>query len=67
MTDEDAIRAAHDRATRRGEPGYLDPRTGLFVMTARQLAARGRCCGSGCRHCPYPEAEQRRAGRPTPR
>lgn len=36
-----------------GEPGYVDPDTGLFVMTAAALLARGECCGSGCRHCPY--------------
>jgi uncharacterized protein DUF5522 len=36
-----------------GEVGYLDPRTGLFVLTAGFLAARGTCCGRGCRHCPY--------------
>ncbi|WP_350208759.1 DUF5522 domain-containing protein [Botrimarina sp.] len=26
---------------------------GRVVFTARFLLARGRCCGSGCRHCPY--------------
>jgi hypothetical protein len=36
-----------------GEAGYLDPATGLFVMTAAHLADRGTCCDSGCRHCPY--------------
>ena len=51
----DAIRAAHDRAVAAGEPGYLDPETGFFVFTAAALAERGACCGSGCRHCPYPE------------
>lgn len=45
--------AAHDRAVAAGEPGYLDPDTGLFVMTASYLAERGHCCDSGCRHCPY--------------
>jgi len=48
----------------RGEEGYLDPTTGLYVMTADTLRARGKCCGSGCRHCPYPADEQRAAGRP---
>ncbi len=48
-----AILAAHREAVRRGDVGYLDPRTGLFVLTAAALAARGRCCDSGCRHCPY--------------
>jgi hypothetical protein len=46
--------AAHDAAAAAGEAGYLDPGTGLFVLTAEFLAARGTCCGSGCRHCPYP-------------
>ncbi|MCB9763050.1 MAG: hypothetical protein H6739_24835 [Alphaproteobacteria bacterium] len=58
------MRAAHDRASSRGEAFYRCPRTGLWVMTAHKLAARGHCCGNGCRHCPYPPEEQRRAGRP---
>lgn len=53
----------HDRACAEGKPGYMDPQTGLFVMTASYLKAKGRCCGSGCRHCPYDADEQRRAGR----
>ena len=36
-----------------GEPGYLDPDSGLFVLTAAYLARRGDCCESGCRHCPF--------------
>lgn len=48
------VEAAHLAAVRAGEPGYLDPDTGLFVLTAITLAGRGRCCGEGCRHCPYP-------------
>jgi hypothetical protein len=44
---------AHDAAEAAGEPGYVDPASGLFVMTARYLHERGQCCGSGCRHCPY--------------
>ena len=47
------ILAAHRAAVDAGEPGYLDPVTGLFVLTAAELAARGSCCDSGCRHCPY--------------
>lgn len=47
------IIASHDAALARGDAGYLDPVTGLFVMTARYLASRGRCCDRGCRHCPY--------------
>ena len=48
-----AVQAAHDEAERRGEGGYLDPSTGLFVLTATYLRDRGTCCGNGCRHCPY--------------
>lgn len=61
---EPALRALHDAAEARGEPMYQDPSTGLWVQTAASLAERGECCGSGCRHCPYPLQEQQRAGRP---
>lgn len=47
------ILAAHTAALAAGEAGYLDPGTGLFVLTAAFLAHRGTCCGRGCRHCPY--------------
>jgi len=40
-----------------GRPTYRDPATGYIVMTAGQLAARGICCGSGCRHCPWVGSE----------
>ena len=51
--DRDQILAAHTRALRADDAGYLDPASGLFVLTAGFLAARGTCCGRGCRHCPY--------------
>lgn len=51
--DRDAILAAHAHALARGDAGYRDPASGLFVMTAGYLAARGYCCDNGCRHCPY--------------
>ena len=47
------ILAAHAAALAAGEAGYLDPETGLFVLTAGFLAGRGTCCTRGCRHCPY--------------
>lgn len=47
------ILAAHAAALDAGEPGYHDPVSGLFVLTAGFLAARGFCCQRGCRHCPY--------------
>ena len=45
-------------AIERGEPGYLDPSTGLFVLTSEHLRQRGWCCDRGCRHCPYVGAEE---------
>ncbi|TNE59284.1 MAG: hypothetical protein EP344_08915 [Bacteroidetes bacterium] len=30
---------------------YLEK--GYMVFTAHFLFKRGKCCGSGCRHCPY--------------
>ncbi len=60
----ESILRAHREAVARGDDGYVDPETGFFVMTEEFLLARGECCGSGCRHCPYSEEEQRAAGRP---
>lgn len=39
--------------------GYVDPASGLFVLSAWFLAERGSCCTRGCRHCPYVEEEPR--------
>jgi hypothetical protein len=50
----DSAQERHDRAVARGEDFYFDPDTGLLVMTGPALLARGECCGSGCRHCPFP-------------
>ena len=47
------ILAAHSAALAAGDAGYLDPETGLFVLTATYLRDRRTCCGKGCRHCPY--------------
>jgi hypothetical protein len=47
------ILAAHAEAMARGDSGYIDPDSGLFVLTAAFLAQRGTCCDSGCRHCPF--------------
>jgi hypothetical protein len=53
--DYEAIIAAHEEAVGLGRPGYLDPKTGLVVLTVATHLARGTCCDSGCRHCPYVE------------
>ncbi|HEV3268740.1 MAG TPA: DUF5522 domain-containing protein [Acidimicrobiales bacterium] len=53
--DYEAILAAHEEAVRLGQPSYRDPATGLTVLTVATHLARGTCCDSGCRHCPYLE------------
>jgi hypothetical protein len=53
--DYDAILEAHERAVVAGRSSYLDPTTGLVVLTVATHLARGTCCESGCRHCPYIE------------
>ena len=45
--------ATHAAALDAGAASYTDPATGYTVLTAGFLAARGTCCGRGCRHCPY--------------
>jgi hypothetical protein len=47
------ILEAHARSMAQGDALYVDPGTGLSVLTARYLADRGYCCERGCRHCPY--------------
>lgn len=53
--DYDEIIERHATAVRAGEPTYVDPATGLLVLTVAVHLERGACCGSGCRHCPYVE------------
>jgi hypothetical protein len=47
------ILVTHAEALRVGADTYVDPASGLTVLTAGYLARRGYCCDSGCRHCPY--------------
>lgn len=51
--DYESIVRAHAAALQDGADTYVDPPTGLTVLTAGYLASRGFCCDSGCRHCPY--------------
>ncbi len=51
--DYGEILAAHAQALRTGADTYVDPGSGLTVLSAGYLARRGYCCDSGCRHCPY--------------
>lgn len=48
-----AALTAHAAALEAGAATYRDPISGYRVLTAGTLAARGACCGLGCRHCPY--------------
>ncbi len=52
MTEPD-WHALHEAACARGESTYRDPATGYTVFTRIAHLARGKCCGSACRHCPY--------------
>ncbi|HEX4163077.1 MAG TPA: DUF5522 domain-containing protein [Acidimicrobiales bacterium] len=51
--DYEVIVRAHAAALQAGADTYVDPPSGLTVLTAGYLAGRGFCCDSGCRHCPY--------------
>lgn len=50
---QEYVRKLHAVAVAGGEHSYIDPRTGYMVMTELHHQARGHCCQSGCRHCPY--------------
>lgn len=49
----------HETACAEGRMTYTDPATGYGVMTRLAHQKRGKCCGSGCRHCPYQHANVR--------
>lgn len=51
--DERDIYMAHLKALRERRLSYKDPKKGVSVMTVSQHLLRGKCCGSGCRHCPF--------------
>jgi hypothetical protein len=51
--DYDEIITRHEAAVRAGESTYVDPASGLIVLTVAVHLERGTCCESGCRHCPY--------------
>lgn len=53
MSYEEEIQLLHEKACAEGKNDYRDPKTGYVVFTKVYHLARGFCCGSGCRHCPY--------------
>lgn len=52
LNSEDVFET-HERACAEGRETYLDPAAGFVVFTRLALEQRGRCCGCGCRHCPF--------------
>ena len=53
MTSFSSFEEIHDAACRNNQHSYIDPKTGYMVFTELAHKERGKCCGSGCRHCPY--------------
>ena len=43
----------HQKACEKKQLYYIDPNSGLKVMTSYLHQKRGTCCQSQCRHCPY--------------
>ena len=52
-SEERTIYMTHLRAVEERRLSYKCPVTGYKVMTISQLLLNGKCCGNGCRHCPY--------------
>lgn len=46
------IEEIHLTACNAKRPHYIDPTSSLMVFTSYYLSKR-KCCGCGCRHCPY--------------
>ena len=58
MATDPRAQRLHDAACARHDAGYIDPCSGLLVLTADYLKKRGECCWSGCRHCPWEPRHQ---------
>jgi ABC-type Fe3+-hydroxamate transport system substrate-binding protein/diphthamide synthase (EF-2-diphthine--ammonia ligase) len=59
-TDGEGWAAAHAAAVAAGKETYEDPATGYSVFTSLAHESRGKCCGSGCRHCAFDHVNVRR-------
>lgn len=53
LADIEDFYECHAKACQAGQKSYKDPTTGYNVFTELAHKDRGKCCGSGCRHCPY--------------
>jgi len=69
MSEEEKLQArassaAHDPAQPLSDllPGDSYIEGPYLVFTAQYHLRRGSCCHSGCRHCPYGEANAESAG-----
>jgi hypothetical protein len=51
--EERTIYTKHLKAVEARKLFYKCPITGDIVKTVSQLLYDGKCCGRGCRHCPY--------------
>ena len=51
--EESSFHILHEEACMNKADFYKDPTTGYSVYTEYAIKKRGKCCGSGCRHCPY--------------
>lgn len=61
----DDVWLLHESACKAGARTYTDPQSGFQVFTRLGLLERGRCCGAGCRHCPFHHASIPTADRPS--
>ena len=50
---QDNYSKVHEEACLAGKDFYKDPTSGYNVFTEVAHRKRGKCCGSGCRHCPF--------------
>ncbi|CAF1218040.1 unnamed protein product [Rotaria sp. Silwood1] len=48
-----SIHLLHRQACLNNQSIYIDPESGLQVLTRYAHLQRGKCCGNQCRHCPY--------------
>lgn len=51
--DKKVVQKETPKPLQEGLDFYIE--NGFYVFTAHYLKNRGYCCGSGCRHCPYPK------------
>ncbi|MDD1781913.1 DUF5522 domain-containing protein [Enterovibrio sp. ZSDZ35] len=62
-TTEDLVRLAKPYAANTQLIENIDytKENGYMVLSAWYLLKRGKCCGNGCRHCPYGNASTNNA------